>query len=245
MQMMPVDCPPISGWVKFSTIIRQLMNLARCTVAGIGQGHGIVGMDERAIFEDRMGDVRASISPSRRQDRRRVAHPIEREEVAAPKHARLVRSHRGIATPPPKARPVPTQSSTITVNPSPLLSVRSKKNPPSPPATYRLRNIQRSQMMLEKVSWLLPCGQCLSERANRAPPVPALEALLRVAAIDQHPALGTRAEAAVEVADQRVVGTGRALWAGARFASTYVSGRTMIWCPPWSSGTASSAAWIV
>jgi len=26
---MPVDLPPISGWVKFSTIMRQLTNFAR------------------------------------------------------------------------------------------------------------------------------------------------------------------------------------------------------------------------
>src|SRR5688572_10487584 len=61
---------------------------------------------------------------------------------------------------------MPTQSSTTTVKPSPLLSVRSQNRPASPPLVYSRRKIQRSQARLENVCLLFPVGQFLSEAAK-------------------------------------------------------------------------------
>jgi hypothetical protein len=59
---------------------------------------------------------------------------------------------------------------------------------------------------------LLPLTQFLSV----APPVPTLEALFGITRIEQRPPLGSRAKTAVEVADQGVVRSGRALERGSQ-----------------------------
>ncbi len=174
-------------------------------VTRVGHLDRVVRMHHCAVFVNHVRQLGHLLLPSPDEHGCRVAYPVEREEVTPAKHARFAFPHNRIAYAAAKRAPrahtilhdhrEPFAAPVGEVPEEACVAARGVQVPQFPPVPYDAR----------KRLFVVARRPMCVRRPNRTPPIPALEATLRVARIDHDPPRRPRPKPPVTVAHQFVV----------------------------------------
>ena len=180
------------------------------TMAGIGQGDRVVGMDQRAIFKNdvRMFGHRLLPSAHAGPPPYRPPSRVPGNSNAEIRSARPAHGGIGHAAAKCSAR----SYAVLDHHGETFAALIGQIEEEASVATGHVQIAERPTIPDDAGKRLLVVAvrPMLVRRTDWAPPVPALEPLLRVSAVNHDPACCARAQAAVEIANQHVVTPRRA-----------------------------------